>query len=396
MKKKVALLSVLALLVGLLSGCGSDPNSYYLTDIKSSKYVTLGEYKGVAVTATQTEVTDDYVESYISYILSSNQVSTPVTDRAVEEGDTVNIDYVGKVDGKEFEGGTDQAYDLTIGSNSFIAGFETGLIGAKTGDVLDVDITFSDDYSNADLAGKDAVFNVTVNSITVKTTPELTDAFVQTLAVDGVTTVAQYREYAKKLLTDDAASAYKEDVQNAAIKVAMANATFKEAPEALVNHYVETITENLTAQATQYGMDLTTFMQNYYGLAEADFQTQLKEGAKSSANQAILCQAIADKEKIKVSDKDAEKQMETEYASLGYESLDAYKEKVSVKEYRDYLLCKKVLEFIADNAVVSEEPATEAVTTEEATTAEATTTEAATTEATTTEAVTTEASTAAK
>jgi len=205
MKKFITTMTVLALSASVLAGCGKTAENgestqagtesaapaetgsetaaaaveygedAYVDGINVADYVTLGEYKGIEVTETTPTVTDDYVQSYIDYALQSNMVTTEVTDRAVQTGDFANIDYEGKIDGVAFEGGTDKGYDLEIGSGSFIDGFEDGLIGAEIGETRDVTVTFPESYPNAEVAGKEAVFTVTVNSIHTESLPELTD-----------------------------------------------------------------------------------------------------------------------------------------------------------------------------------------------------------------------------
>ena len=143
----------------------------YLNGITVSDYVTLGDYKGVKVSVDAAVVTDEYLDSYIDYVLQSNMLTTEVTDRPVQEGDIVNIDYEGKIDGVAFDGGTAQGYDLAIGSGAFIDGFEDGLIGAADArDPLDVDVTFPEDYhGRRTWPERTRCFTVTVNSISVET-----------------------------------------------------------------------------------------------------------------------------------------------------------------------------------------------------------------------------------
>lgn len=163
------------LCVGLalsLCACGSsksdseseteDDNVYaYTLDI--DKFVELGQYKNLTYTPVDTTVTDDEVEEQINTNLQANATYDQITDRAVQDGDTVNIDYTGKIDGEEFAGGSGSDYNLQIGSDTFIDGFEDGLIGKNPGETVTLNLTFPDDYSSEDLAGKDATFDVTIN-----------------------------------------------------------------------------------------------------------------------------------------------------------------------------------------------------------------------------------------
>ena len=201
----------------------------YLSGINVADYVTLGEYKGIEVSVDAPVVTDEYLDSYIDYVLQSNMVTTEITDRPVEEGDIVNIDYEGKIDGVAFDGGTAQGYDLTIGSGTFIDGFEDGLIGAETGETVDVNVTFPENYQGEEVAGKDAVFTVTVNSISVETLPELTDEFVQGLDV-GVNTVEEYRQYAYDLLMEEEQATHDSNAEIAVLEAVMAGSQIQDPP----------------------------------------------------------------------------------------------------------------------------------------------------------------------
>ena len=227
----------------------------YLSGINVADYVTLGEYKGIEVSVDAPVVTDEYLDSYIDYVLQSNMVTTEITDRPVEEGDIVNIDYEGKIDGVAFDGGTAQGYDLTIGSGTFIDGFEDGLIGAETGETVDVNVTFPENYQGEEVAGKDAVFTVTVNSISVETLPELTDEFVQGLDV-GVNTVEEYRQYAYDLLMEEEQATHDSNAEIAVLEAVMAGSQIQDPPEDMTNRYYNRIIDNMTYYASLYGYDL--------------------------------------------------------------------------------------------------------------------------------------------
>ena len=134
-------------------------------DYKALDYVKLGDYKGLEVTLASTDVTDEEVEQQVETNLNNNDKSEELKEGTVENGDVANIDYEGKLNGKAFDGGTAEGYDLTIGSGSFIDGFEDGLIGKKIGDTVDLNLTFPEDYSSTDLAGKEVVFTVKINSV---------------------------------------------------------------------------------------------------------------------------------------------------------------------------------------------------------------------------------------
>lgn len=336
----------------------------YLSGINVADYVTLGEYKGIEVSVDAPVVTDEYLDSYIDYVLQSNMVTTEITDRPVEEGDIVNIDYEGKIDGVAFDGGTAQGYDLTIGSGTFIDGFEDGLIGAETGETVDVNVTFPENYQGEEVAGKDAVFTVTVNSISVGTLPELTDEFVQGLDV-GVNTVEEYRQYAYDLLMEEEQATHDSNAEIAVLEAVMARSQIQDPPEDMTNRYYNRIIDNMTYYASLYGYDLETFL-SMQGTSE----DAIRESAAQAGQEIIVMQAIADAEGLSVTDEELDAEIETNAGSLGYDDVEEYRASLDVEGYREYMMSEKVLNFLLENAVVTDvEPETEAAEAETAETA---------------------------
>lgn len=336
----------------------------YLSGINVADYVTLGEYKGIEVSVDAPVVTDEYLDSYIDYVLQSNMVTTEITDRPVEEGDIVNIDYEGKIDGVAFDGGTAQGYDLTIGSGTFIDGFEDGLIGAETGETVDVNVTFPENFQGEEVAGKDAVFTVTVNSISVETLPELTDEFVQGLDV-GVNTVEEYRQYAYDLLMEEEQATHDSNAEIAVLEAVMAGSQIQDPPEDMTNRYYNRIIDNMTYYASLYGYDLETFL-SMQGTSE----DAIRESAVQAGQEIIVMQAIADAEGLSVTNEELDAEIETNAGSLGYDDVEEYRASLDVEGYREYMMSEKVLNFLLENAVVTDvEPETEAAEAETAETA---------------------------
>ncbi len=351
MKRLAAIMVTVSMMAATLVGCGATEDN--LGSVNLEKYVTsLGEYKGLELSAAKTEVTDEYIESYIDYMLMNYPELVEITDRAVENGDVVNIDYVGKKDGVAFDGGTAQGYELAIGSGTFIPGFEEGLIGTNKGDVVDLNLTFPEEYHSEELAGADVVFTVTVNSINEQVIPELTDEFVKQFECE---TVDEFRESVKISLEDSANATYMNELQMQVVDVLTANCQFSdELPEEMYNYYRGQITKNFENYASQYGVDMETFVTTYYGTTMDEFNAQIDEGAATSTRQAMACALIAKKEGIEVTDEELNAEIEKNYANFGYDSVEAYKEAENIEDYRDYLLTDKVLNFLVDNAVITE------------------------------------------
>lgn len=307
--------------------------------------VTLGEYKGIEVTKTPVEVSDEEVDAAI---LSERESKTTYddVDRAVQDTDKVNIDYVGTKDGVAFDGGTAQGQDLVIGSGQFIDGFESGLIGAKKGDEVTLDLTFPENYGNADLAGQAVEFKVTVNNVQEKNMPELDDAFVQ--EVSDFKTVDEYKESKKQTILEQKEGQAQAAVENDILKAVVENSqieTTQEAVDANFNNYLL----NYTNQAAMYGIDLNTFTSAFYGVDEETFkENYVKNIAKSAVEQRLVFHAIADKEGITVSDEDRDNLA----AEMGYESKDQMIESAGAYNVDDYLISTKTMKFLVDNAVI--------------------------------------------
>lgn len=288
MKKQICAVLLAAATAVTLAGCGDTTNKEaYLRYIKASDYVDLPDYSNIPVSVpAKHEVTDDEVESMVQYQLSGDASYQEVEGKTtVESGDTVNIDYVGKKDGKAFDGGTASDYNLTIGSNSFIDGFEDGLIGKKVGETVDLDLTFPTDYSNADLAGQDVVFTVTINKIVELVTPELTDDWVAKQNITGVSTVDEFRTYIRKQAEDYYQQNYDTSVEAEILNYLTENSTFKkDPPEAMVDRYYNNMVTYYSQQLyQQYGMDLDT----YTSLMGLDDNSESASSADSAADTAI-------------------------------------------------------------------------------------------------------------
>ncbi len=410
MKKWMVTVSVLTLSASLLAGCGKGENTSeteqesstqaetgaaeaaetetavqygpeaYLGGINAADYVTLGEYKGIEVTVNAPVVTEEEVQGRINNVLANHMVSTEVTDRPVEQGDTVNIDYEGKIDGVAFDGGTAQGQDLVIGSGSFIPGFEDGLIGAEAGETLDVNVTFPEDYRGTDVAGKDAVFTVTVNSISVKSLPEFNDEFVKGLD-EGYSTAEEYRTHIYDMLMETARASRDAEAETAILAKVKENAQFKEPPTEMVKRYHDRLTSNMTAYASMFGQDLNTFLEAQ-GKSDADLQ----ESAEEAARELVVMQAVADAEGLTVTPEEVEKALEENAALDGYEDLEEYKALIDYEAFEEYLMTEKVLDFLLENGKVTETEAAETPMAETETVAETETAETETETAAETEA----------
>lgn len=356
MRKNTILASAAAALLAVsVTACTSN-DAAYLSGLKASNFVEPCDYSAIPVEESAPSVSDDYVNYVVQYQLSSSATTEEITDRDdVEDGDIVNIDYVGKKDGEEFDGGSATGYDLTIGSGSFIDGFEDGLIGRKVGETVDLDLTFPEDYSNSDLAGQSVVFTVTINKIQQKVTPELTDDWVVSQDISGVSNVEEYNDYVYDQLMQQAQSSYDSDVQSKVAQYMVENSTYtQDPPQKMIDRLVESAKTYYTNYATQYGMELDDFLTTFLGADEDDPEQVLTDNATDSAKELLVMKAIADKEGLNPSRTEFNTQLSSYAAQAGYSSVDEFKKSEDAESVRESLMLQNVLEFLQKNAVVSE------------------------------------------
>lgn len=335
MKKKVsALLLSAALTAGLLTGCSSGNTAY-------AKYVKLGEYKGLSVNKIKTEVTDDDVEAEIESTLDENSEYTDV-DRAAKDGDQVNIDFTGTIDGEEFDGSSDTDYDLVIGSEDFQPEFEENIIGAKTGDTLNFSITISEDYDE-ELAGKKADFEVKVNSVQEIDIPELTDDFCKEYT--DYDTVDAFRAGVKAELE----SYYDEDnsymAGSDALSQVIENSEISGYPQELYDKCKEEYDANNEAMAEMFGMEVEDI---------AGSEEDIKAAVEEMVYTEMIVSEIAEKEKITVSDDEYKEYVDSVYEDSGYDSAEEYEADYTKEETISSILYDKVTGFLLDNANITE------------------------------------------
>ncbi|MBO6149190.1 MAG: trigger factor [Lachnospiraceae bacterium] len=355
---KVTAVAVSAAL--LFCGCGNGgggaaSNSLEGTDL--TPYITLGDYKGLTVHMEDATVSADDVEKEISASLQYKKTQETVTDRPVEEGDTVNIDFVGYKDGVAFEGGTGYGYDLDIGSGTFIPGFEEGLIGASIGDTVSVNVVFPDNYQEESLAGQPAVFDVTIHGISSNSIPELDDSLAKELDPE-IATAEEYRAKVEKELKENKEESAETEAYEELLQQVEDNSTIVEGdklPKWLVEQDAADQKKSLEASLISYGMDLNTYL-SQQGMTEEEFDEQLKEYAEMLARTQILVQALANAENISISDEDLKKAYDEEAGNYGYENGEAFhkylQEDGRESSFKGMLLARRVEEMLLKNANV--------------------------------------------
>ena len=341
--------------------------------------VKLCDLTGITVeTSPKLTVDEDMVNSQIDY-LRKNYLTE--TEDAAKEGDTVNIDFVGKMNGEAFDGGSGTGYDLVLGSGSFIDGFEDQLIGAKKGEKLEVNVTFPESYpNNPDLAGKPAVFDVTVNK--VSTMPELTDQWVKEHAEDmgsKASDVASFRVEQQALLQAQVDYQYNNTIQQDALQqiVDTSEITVSDAMQKYAEDYV--ISQEVST-AKQYGHGLADML-NMYGMSVDDFKEEISSYATDYAKQRMVVAAIANEQGIKSSDQLID-ELAVELSGLAGKELNKIQliEQYGGDAVKDEAVNKAVLDYVQTQVKVVETTETSAAATEaaaETTVADETTAEAA-------------------
>lgn len=264
--------------------------------------VELGDYKGLSIEKQNREVTDEEFNQAIEDAVS-RQAELTVKEGEIAEGDVVNINFDGYVDGEAFEGGQAEGYDLEIGSGSFIPGFEEQLIGLKANDSKDVVVTFPEEYHAEELAGKEATFKCEVNEVKSKEIPELDDELAQELD-ESVSTVDEYKEKLRKDLEEAKVNQAEATEKEEAITKATDNAKV-DIPEAMINTELDRMMQEFEQRISQQGLNLELYYQ-FSGQSEEELKAQMKEDAEKRVKTNLTLRAIADVENIEVSDADVE------------------------------------------------------------------------------------------
>lgn len=328
-------------------------------EYKLDDYITLGEYKGIAVSYTKLTVTDADVDAEIKTKLESNPSYDELDKTVVETGDMVNIDFEGLLDGKAFEGGSASDFKLTIGSGSFIDGFEDGLIGKKVGKKVSIDVTFPEDYGQADLAGKAVVFNVTIKAIVKEVTPKLNDAYVKDNT--DYKTVAEYKKSVRDSLEATQKTTMENEKFSNAYNVLLENSKISSIPKELTKYYSDLMVYQYTTIAKNNSLDLKTYITNNNATVES-FNSYVASNAESNSTQELLFSAIAKKENITVSDDEYKDALATFVTDYGYNTEEELLKVIPKTDISEYVLQQKVMDYVISNAKITEATPTPAPT----------------------------------
>ena len=379
MKKKLAILLLAIGILGMAAGCGKDKEESKKTeDSKQAEesltneeghvvavdveniedYVKLGEYKNLEVSEQpKPEVTEEVLENNIHYLLLNNYKPVEVTeDRAVQQDDTVNIDYTGYMDGKEFEGGADTGADLRIGSGGFIAGFEDGLVGHKKGEEVTLDLTFPDPYKmNPDFSGKAVQFKVKINKISAP--PTLSDEWVA--ANTDFKTVEEFRNAQKEAIQTSLDSDYDTKVKSDLFALVVKNSEIIKYPEDLMKKAKVKVREQLDMMyQSQAGITLDDYIKQQ-GITEKETEKALEESAQQYLTQNLIVQAILEKEGVEFTEEEYTKEKEEYAISAGFPDVATMESYADAKTIKENVLWEAACEIIQSTATITEETSTE-------------------------------------
>lgn len=320
----------------------------FTAEVAVKPEVTLGEYKGVEVPKSETEVTDEDIDAEIKKEQEKNSRTVTVEDRGAENGDITTIDFEGFVDGVAFEGGKGTDYPLTLGSGSFIPGFEDQLVGAKAGDHVEVNVTFPEEYQAAELAGKVAVFQCDVKKVETKELPELDDDFAQD--VSEFDTLAEYREDVKKNLTEKKEKEARAAKENAAVDKAIENAEM-EIPDAMLNTQVRQMMNDFASRMQSQGLTMEQYFQ-FTGMTAEKMQEEMKPQALKRIQTRLVLEKIAETENIEVSEDEVNEEI-SKMAEMYKMEADKLKELLGDRELEQMkkdMAVQKAVTLVADEA----------------------------------------------
>ncbi len=310
--------------------------------------VTLGQYKGVEVEKTEAEVTDEDVSAELKKVQDQNSRMIVVEDRPVQDGDQTVIDFAGTIDGEAFDGGSAEDYPLTIGSHSFIEGFEEQLIGRNVGEEAEVNVTFPENYHAAELAGKPVTFKVTIKEIKVKELPELNDEFAG--EVSEFETLDDYKADVKAKLAETKAKQAATENENKVVEAVIANAAM-EIPDAMIEHQTRNMVEDYARRMQAQGLTMEQYMQ-FTGMTAENLMEQMRPSAEKRIRTRLVLEAVAAAENIAADDAAVENEIKKMADAYKMEP-DQVKEMMGdagVAQIKEDLAVQKAVDFLVAEA----------------------------------------------
>ena len=329
----------------------------FTAEVEVKPEVKLGEYKGVKVEVEKEEVDEEKLESHIEGLRQQHARLIEVEDKETEasDGDMVMIDFTGYIDGEPFEGGDAKDYSLEIGTNTFISGFEEQLIGMKVGEEKEVKVTFPEDYRSEELAGKEAVFEVTLKQIKQKELPELNDDFAR--EISDFDTFEEFKADAFQKLKDNAEQQYKTQLETAVIEKVSENAEV-EIPETLIERQLDNILQDMEQYLQYQGLNLGTFLE-LTGKSEEDLREEHREEAEKRVKANLVLDEIIKEEDIDVTEDELNEklqEMAEQYDDSPERIREVFENQGRLEMMREEIRMRKVIDLLVENAEVEIKP----------------------------------------
>ena len=309
--------------------------------------VKISSYKGIKIKEIAYTVKDEEVDAELDRLLDRNARKVPVTDRAAQNGDIVNIDFVGTVDGVKFDGGEAEGFDLTLGSGQFIPGFEDQVVGMNVGDEKDVNVTFPENYQAENLKGKPAVFAVKLNSIQGKELPELTDEFIKDAT--GSVSIEAYKAKTKERLQAQADRRSNDATENSILEAIAAN-TEAEIPQAMIEREIDNLVQKFEYQLMYQGLKLQDYL-DFLKVTNADFRKNYEEQAKKNVLSQLIISQIIKEENLEATEEEVEAKV-AEQAKSVEKDVEEYKKGMDPRQFdyiRSDIVITKLFKFLKEN-----------------------------------------------
>ena len=327
---------------------GKGQDLIFTAVVQTKPEVKPGKYKGIEIKKVEYNVSEDEINHELGHMQDRNSRMVTVDDRAVENGDVTVIDFEGFVNGKAFEGGKAEGHELTIGSNTFIPGFEDQIIGMKIDEEKDINVKFPEEYFSKDLAGKDATFKVKLHEIKKKELPELDDEFAKD--VSEFDTLKELKESIKEKLEKENEQKAKYETEEAAIKAVCDN-TEIDIPSGMIETEIDHMEKDMEQRMQYQGLTLDMYLQ-MIGKTKEEFRKEYEDQAKDAVKSRLVIEAVAKEEKIEADDKEVDEKIKEMAENYG-KTEDELKSNESLRNYlKENLKTEKTIEFIVKNAKI--------------------------------------------
>ena len=327
---------------------GKGKDLIFTAIVETKPEVKLGKYKGISVEKIEYKVTDKDIEDELNRMAERNSRMITVSDRAAKKGDTAVIDFLGTVDGVPFEGGKAENHELELGSNTFIPGFEDQVIGMKTEEVKDVKVKFPEEYFSKELAGKDAVFKVTVHEIKKKELPKIDDEFAKD--VSEFDTIAELKSDIKSKKEKQNEDKSKAELEETAVK-AVAKDSEVEIPEGMIELEIDNMEQDMDRRLAYQGINLEQYLQ-MLGKTKADFRNESVEPAKESIKLRLVLEAVCKDAKIEADEKEISAKVTELATSYGKKEEELKNNEALLEHVKENVKTEKAIALIVDNAKI--------------------------------------------